>query len=741
MTTPPLDAGFFIPPAERGQFTRFAADGFAHDVAGVVYPGATLTSGVPLGGLGTGYVELRGDGTLGGCTVANAFLRPHTLDRPLLAVALDDTVRVLASAGAPAEVCAREVLYWGHYPAADLQVTLDLPVDVGVRLLAPFVPGDAAASNVPAVLIEARLRNRGERPLVARLAAVWPGTPDGAGGPPTAQVVREEWGDGVAVTDARGAGCALIAVGAPGSVVVGRALGTPDTPWQTLAHGLSALVAGEPGMTVAADVTLAPGELTVLRFVLAWYHPLFRDSDQKPHHHHYARRFGSALAVASDVASAFGVVQRRSLAWQEVLYTAEDLPLWLQDALINGLYSLAKNTFWLYSPRPDDWWGETGLFAHSESFTGCPITETTVCRFHGHFPLLFLFPDLELATLRAFAHYQIRSGEIPFCFGQPTGVDRPHYYCQHPLNSAQYIQLVYRYVLRTGDEAALAELYPTVRAALEFMQTLDIDDDGLVDEHPHAPPGENFPANQFYDIWPWYGVSAYVGGIWLATLEAAEVLAARRADSEFAAVCRSLLQRGQQAYEQKLWTGAYYRLYSALEAGRRSETSLANQLMAVWCAAVVGLPSPLPPGNVVAALDTVRHLNYAATSCGVINGCRPDGTPDVAGGTAAGGGSFGADVFVGEALCVAMTYLYQGQRELGLEIARRVIECLFVRHPSPWNQHCLISGRDGAPSWGSDYYSNLVIWALPMALAGQDIATFAASGGLLDRLLTARARG
>lgn len=64
-----------------------------------------------------------------------------------------------------------------------------------------------------------------------------------------------------------------------------------------------------------------------------------------------------------------------------------------------------------------------------------------------------------------------------------------------------------------------------------------------------------------------------------------------------------------------------------------------------------------------------------------------------------------------------------------------------MRHPSPWNQHCLISGRDGAPSWGSDYYSNLVIWALPMALAGQDIAAFAASGGLLDRLLTARARG
>ena len=40
------------------------------------------------------------------------------------------------------------------------------------------------------------------------------------------------------------------------------------------------------------------------------------------------------------------------------------------------------------------------------------IRLTVVCRMHGHFPLLFFFPELELTSLEAFRHYQL--GDTPY---------------------------------------------------------------------------------------------------------------------------------------------------------------------------------------------------------------------------------------------------------------------------------------------------------------------------------------
>ncbi len=41
------------------------------------------------------------------------------------------------------------------------------------------------------------------------------------------------------------------------------------------------------------------------------------------------------------------------------------------------------------------------------------------------------------------------------------------------------------------------------------MEFLDTDSDGLINEHPHALPGENWPANVGWDQWPQRGTSSY----------------------------------------------------------------------------------------------------------------------------------------------------------------------------------------------------------------------------------------
>lgn len=723
----------FGPAPRQGACTRFSARDFDDTVAGTIYADGLAACGVPLGGLGTGYVEVGVDGSWLHTSIFNNFLEPCLLTVPALALAIGDEQWALSTRGSPGLQPCRGMQAWGHFPAIDL-ICEGLPVRAEVRMLSPFIPGDAGASNLPAILGEVWLHNESSADLSCRLLLNWPGQPMTADDPavPTLRgpIADERAGyQGVHIRAEHGTEVALAFL-APAGPLQWGASPSQDGRWVTT--GARPAATGRATSASLAQEVLVPAHgAQRLRFVLAWFARDFRDSDREPHRHRYATRYRTVLDVVARATDAFESLRDHALAWQRVVY-GSDLPDWLQDSLVNSLYSLAKNTLWIHSARPDDWWGPDGLLLHSESFTGCPISETMVCRFHGHFPLLFFFPELELATLRAFMHFQLRSGEIPFSFGRPMGVNRPHYTCQHPLNSTEYVQLVHRYVERTGDTAVLRELYPSARDALRYALTLDSDGDGLINDQPHALSAqwpESWPANQFYDIWPWSGTSAYVAGIGLAALQAGAALAERAGDVAFAEECRALLRRGQARYEELLWTGRWYRLFADPAGGRQSGTCLANQLMALWCTRVVGLADVLPAPRVARAQESIARLNVAATTWGVVNGCHGDGRPDESGFT------HSRDIFVGEALCAAMTFLYTGQTTTGLEIAQRLVHALVEHQRSPWNQYCLIRASDGLPEWGSDYYSNMVIWALPMALQRQDIATFSASGGLLDRIL------
>jgi uncharacterized protein (DUF608 family) len=159
----------------ENQFTEFAADGYKHAVAGVVYQGGNAVGGVPLGGLGTGYIDLNTNGTLGKCTAFDGWPKPEELNSPFLCLFLDSEVRILTLKPPEGLKGATDIAYWGHFPVADLQYVLDLPIEVGVRAFAPFVPGDAETSNTPAIVFKVHLLNTGNRLFPARLVLMFPG--------------------------------------------------------------------------------------------------------------------------------------------------------------------------------------------------------------------------------------------------------------------------------------------------------------------------------------------------------------------------------------------------------------------------------------------------------------------------------------------------------------------------------------------------------------------------------------
>jgi uncharacterized protein (DUF608 family) len=453
--------------------------------------------------------------------------------------------------------------------------------------------------------------------------------------------------------------------------------------------------------------TLGPGEKTELTLALAWHFPYWTSSDGETLRHRYAVDYDDAGKVLAATLPRAQEIEDKIAAWQQAVYASPTTPPLLKDALINGLYIWPRNS----------WWIADGRFFQSESFTGCPITETFVCRFNGSFPLALLFPECERATMRSVAAAQAKSGEIPFGFGSPTGSRSPYFHVQHPIVSPEFVLLTWRNYLLWQDAAYLDDMYPHVQAALRFAMTLDKDGDGLVNEDPGSDKG--FPANQYYDIWPWWGSSAYTGSIWLAALRAGEEMAKKKGDTAFADEMRGWYQRASAAFQQKLWTGAYYRLYNDPEKKRVSDTSLTNALCGQWFAYAAGLGDIVPRASVLSVIDAVLRWNVAATPYGAVNGLRPDGRPDET------FPDHSAVITIGEVWNFCAMAAFAGRLEDAIRLFNTSYANILVQQRTPWNVPWSLDRTTGAIKWGVNYYSNPCVWTLFQAL---DPATYADLG-------------
>ncbi|MCL5096661.1 MAG: GH116 family glycosyl hydrolase [Candidatus Omnitrophica bacterium] len=706
----------FEAPADRSHLQKFHVDGFQQEVCGEIIGADSLEQGgMPLGGVGAGYLCIDPDGRLGKTSIFNRFPAPVSLNQPFLTLSAGGRQVVLAT---PKKGVGgvKAIDYFGHFPVADARFHLDLPLRVELRAYSPFIPGDAVESETPAAVFEVSVENLSDQEQSIELAFSPGGFPEGE-----SQVSSLESWAAVQVTH--------------------RPLEKlPDWVRHSYAMAVEngAAEAGSKAVRVFAKRAIGPREQTAVRFILAWYQPYLREGSGRVERHFYSTRFANVRAVLVHAIKARSDWFRRVLAWQEVIY-GSDLPDWLKEALVNAPYALAKNSLWLARTRSDDWWDDKGLFLVNESFSTCPLTETMPCRFFGHWPALFFFPELELSTLKAIRHFQLRDGEPPFCMGMGLAIRDPRYHCQHTGGAGEYAQMIYRYYLRTGDRQFFQDFWPSARDALRFMLWLDRDGDGLVEDHAHNIEGETFPANNPLDQWPWHGVSSYTAGKGLAALVCGIKMAELAGDQAQAAEWQKALNRGRKVYDEKLWTGTYYRTYNDTATGRRNDSCFAAQLSGIWCTRVLGLEDALPHDRVRHALDTIARLNLPASKFGMMDAVFPDGTPCIEGGPPHSIWSRG--IFIQCNATAAMVYLYQGRRDEGAGAAQRMLDTVFRGpHAMPWAQPCGLDSQTGGSCHGHDYYDHMVVWSYPLAFRNQDIRAACAPGGMIQQILQAASR-
>ena len=173
---------------------------------------------------------------------------------------------------------------------------------------------------------------------------------------------------------------------------------------------------------MAVDIVLEPGESRVVRFVQAWFAPIW-PSPPARYMNMYYQRWKDAAEVAEALATRHESLLERVLAWQQVVYAEEALPECLRDYLVNSLHLITKGAVYTWMPgqRPGD-----GLLMFAEGARSMPAREPLCHSYWGLFPITYFFPDLRRNTLWGVAAHQLGDGRLPINSGV-NSFDDPQY--------------------------------------------------------------------------------------------------------------------------------------------------------------------------------------------------------------------------------------------------------------------------------------------------------------------------
>jgi uncharacterized protein (DUF608 family) len=785
-------AELFDAKAPIREWAEFAAEGFDKPVPGIIFTdGSDICAGMPLGGLGTGCLDIETTGVLGFSSLffpatmveptPYQTLRNAQLLTPFLGIATGGQTWVLASQklidGGTFRGCidpvdpgkytenekymahwqvtvpttetvraVKSIRYWGHYPIVDIDYETDAPVTVSLRAWAPFLPGDATASAIPGAVFEVHLQNTSHERQAGTLAFNFPGPQ--ADDANVDKSKRHESSDkelSAVEVDSGRARYAVAVLGESG-VKFGGNLSTGGSAWSEIADKLPQPADNDAGASAGVPFDLKPGEKKVVRFVLAWYATDWLGGaydeikhfdetwtkndfvlsrvgrkDRTTYHPNYTLRFNGPLDVVHELVQHHQSLLSRVIAWQEKIFDNDSLPIWLRSALVDNLSQFAEDSVWA-APEGEieKWSAPIGAFQLNECPRTCAIVGCVASNYYGDLPVTYFFPELERQILRGYVAYMRPDGAVPFLY-PAQDFTKPAFEWQIGLNGACFADLVHRLWMRTGDDSVLREFYPAVKKNAEFTVNLAKGDDGIISFHREGK------GQEWWEHTPVYGMVTHLAGVRLAQLRFAHDMAERMGDDEFAHKCEAWITRASDLTEKNLWNDQTksYAFYVYPAKNMRSDDIMSSQLDGQWMVDLHGQPAVFRDDRIKTALDTIKR------TCLVDNGVAGFAEPDK-GADLARYGTFPPEVNI-----VAMTYMYHGDREMGLEIARRNMDNIIRVQGLGWDMPNLIRCDTGARTYGADYYQNMVLWGLPAALAKQDLTGPCKPGGLVQEVVQA----
>lgn len=330
-------------------------------------------------------------------------------------------------------------------------------------------------------------------------------------------------------------------------------------------------------------LTLPPGAADKVTFVICWHFPNLK-LDRLPRGRHYGNRFASALEVAEYVQKNFPRLAEQTRLWHETWYDST-LPYWFLDRTFLNTSILASSTCYRLG---------NGRFYGWEGVGCCEGTCGHVWQY-AH-ALAHLFPELERATRE----------QVDFGLAlQPDGA----IHFRGEFNDIPAIDAQAGTILRalrehrtSSDDSFLKRNWPRIKRATKWLIAKDNNGDGLIESNQHNTLDTD-----------WFGPVAWLSGLYLAALSAAEAMANELGDADFAEKCRTILRTGQKNIVERLFDEDYFinkpdpQHLDAINSGSGCHI---DQVFGQSWAFQVGLPRVLPKSETVKALKSLWTYNF-----------------------------------------------------------------------------------------------------------------------------------
>lgn len=316
--------------------------------------------------------------------------------------------------------------------------------------------------------------------------------------------------------------------------------------------------------TMLVHMTLEPGEERTIPFYLAWHFPNMenhwnseKEVRGKVFRNEYGTRFQGAWDAARFLIENREALERDTRTFHDLLF-GSSYPSYVIDALSSQMSSLKTNLVM----RTED-----GKFFGFEGLTDtrgcCPMNCTHVWNYEQ--TLAYLFPSLERTVRETdFLHNTFANGYQVFRTLVPLG---NYWWTFKPCADGQMGNIVraYREWKMSGDTAWLKKLWHRIKAALEFAWkgVGDVPDSEKWQKgrllRPWDPDKDGVMQGEqhnTYDI-EFYGPNTMAGSLYLAALKAGAEMGKAIGDKEAKSYLR-LFQRGSRKYDKLLWNGEYY---------------------------------------------------------------------------------------------------------------------------------------------------------------------------------------
>ncbi len=336
---------------------------------------------------------------------------------------------------------------------------------------------------------------------------------------------------------------------------------------------------------LCSEVNLKPGEKKNIRFILTWYFPNNRDKKGNKLGHYYENIYQNALEANSFLADNYDTVFNSAVDFADLLYST-DLPTIYPDSWSSHLSQLVKSSVYLKN-------GNFGLW-EGLGFCGLHTTDIT---YHASYSLVSLFPDLQKKQMRMGADFQRDDGRVHHLF-RPDMKTTDKGFDRVDMNM-QFVLMVLRDYLFTGDRDYLNSLWDNIKRAMDSIEKLDTDKDGLPDYDTKR---------NTYDAWNFSGTPAYISVLWLAALKAAAVIADRVGDKSYCDKWNSILEKGKKSLEEKLWNGEYYNLWR--NDAEADESLMTDQLDGEWFLRMAGIDGNIPDEKVSKIVNYIFSHNF-----------------------------------------------------------------------------------------------------------------------------------